>query len=210
MDKLFKGVLDFKRQDFEDHKDLFKDLGREQKPHTLFIGCSDSRVVPTLITRTLPGELFMVRNVANIVPPLGLSDQFVDTVSTIEYAVEVLDVDTIIVCGHSNCGGCFALHADPQDLAAMPNLQRWLAINKDLPLKVQELMVEGSAAEREWLTEKLNVLQQMRNLLTYPFIRKQVRDGTLQILGWYYIIETGEVFNFNDETGHFELVAEIE
>ena len=207
MDKLFKGVLDFKRQDFEDHQDLFKDLGREQKPHTLFIGCSDSRVVPTLITKTLPGELFMVRNVANIVPPFELSGQFVDTVSTIEYAVEALDVDTILICGHSNCGGCFALYAEPQDLAAMPNLQRWLAINRDLPARVREHMVEGSAAEREWLTEKLNVLQQMRNLLSYPFVQRRVREGSLKILGWYYIIETGEVFNFNDDTGHFELVG---
>ncbi len=209
MDKLFKGALDFKREDFKDHKGLFRDLGRGQKPHTLFIGCSDSRVVPTLITNTLPGELFMVRNVANIVPPFALSEKFIDTVSTIEYAVAVLDVDTILVCGHSNCGGCLALHEDPEELADMPNLQRWLAINKDLPAKVQELMDGGGAARRERLTEELNVRRQMEHLLTYPFIERRVAAGVLKILGWHYIIETGEVFNLNDETGQFELVEKV-
>lgn len=206
MEKLFKGVLDFRRDDFEVHRDLFIDLGRRQNPHTLFIGCSDSRVVPTLITKTRPGELFMVRNVSNIVPPYDQSEQFFDTLATLEYAVETLQVDTILVCGHSNCGGCNALYANPQDLAHMPHLQRWLDLNKELPEKVAKHQVDGSAAERGWLTEKLNVIQQMKNLLTYPFILERVRAGEVQILGWYYIIETGEVQNFNDDTGQFELV----
>lgn len=206
MDKLFKGVLDFQSEEFEAHRELFNDLGRGQAPHTLFIGCSDSRLVPTLITRTNPGELFLVRNIANIVPPYERAEDFVATASAIEYAVLSLDVDAIVVCGHSNCGGCYTLNQPPETLDNMPNLRKWLEIIQEVPDKVTSLMEGDSDAEREWLTEKINILEQMKNLLTYPYVRERVDGGTLRILGWYYIIETGEVFNFNDETGHFEIV----
>ncbi len=206
MDKLFKGILDFQAEDFEAHRDLFSQLGRGQNPHTLFICCSDSRVVPTLITNTNPGELFIVRNIANIVPPYNLKSQFVGTASLIEYAVMVLDVDTIVVCGHSNCGGCFALNQPPEDLEHMPNLRMWLDIISEVPERVNRLMTGDSLAQREWITEEVNILVQMKNLLSYPFLKERVDAGNLNILGWYYIIETGEVFNFNDETGHFDLV----
>jgi len=206
MEKLFKGILDFQSEDFEAHKDLFSELGRGQKPHTLFIGCSDSRVVPTMITKTNPGELFLVRNIANIVPPCNLKDKFVGTASVLEYAVLSLDVDTIVVCGHSNCGGCHALNQPPEDLEHMPNLRMWLDIISEVPERVNRLMTSDRPAEREWITEKVNILVQMKNLLTYPYIKDRVEAGTLKILGWYYIIETGEVYNFNDGTGHFEIV----
>ncbi len=206
MEKLFKGILDFQSDDFEAHRDLFNKLGKGQKPHTFFIGCSDSRVVPTLITKTNPGELFLVRNIANIVPPYRLKDQFVGIAAVIEYATMILEVDTIVVCGHSNCGGCCALNQPPKELEHMPNLCKWLEVIQEVPERVNRLMIGESAAEREWITEEVNILVQMKNLLTYPFIRERVDSGTLKILGWYYIIETGEVFNFNDTTGHFEIV----
>ena len=206
MKKLFKGILEFQADDFEAHRELFNDLKSSQNPHTLFIGCSDSRVVPTLITKTSPGELFLVRNVANIVPPYHLSDRFVATASAIEFAVLSLEIDTIVVCGHSNCGGCYALNKPPETLQDMPNLLKWLEIIREVPERVTHLMTGNSAAEREWITEEVNILVQMENLLTYPYIRERVVAGTLKVLGWYYIIETGEVFNFNDETGHFEIV----
>ena len=206
MKKLFKGILDFQSEDFEAHRELFSDLKSGQNPHTLFIGCSDSRVVPTLITKTNPGELFLVRNIANIVPPYHLSDQFVATASSIEFAVLSLEVDTIVVCGHSNCGGCYAMNKSRESLESMPNLVKWLEISKEVPARVNRLMKGNSPAEREWITEEVNILVQMENLLSYPFVRERVVAGSLKILGWYYIIETGEVFNFNDETGHFEIV----
>lgn len=206
MEKLFKGILDFQSEDFEAHKELFTKLGRGQNPHTLFVGCSDSRVVPTLITKTNPGELFIVRNIANIVPPYNLKGQFVGTASLIEYAVLALDVDSIVICGHSNCGGCCALNQPPEDLEHMPNLSMWLDIISEVPARVNRLMKGDSEAERAWITEKVNILVQMKNLLTYPFVKERVEAGTLNIMGWYYIIETGEVYNFNDETGHFEIV----
>ena len=115
MDKLLKGVVHFKKRDFEKHRGLFEGLGRDQKPHTLFIGCADSRVVPSLITKTLPGELFIVRNIANIVPPYRMADEYLATTSAIEYAVQMLNVENIVVCGHSNCGGCASLYQEQNE-----------------------------------------------------------------------------------------------
>ena len=135
MDKLL-GVARFRREDFESHRQLFKELGRQQQPHTLFIGCSDSRVVPELITRTRPGELFMVRNIANIVPPFRKTEDYVGTTSAIEYAVQVLNVEAIVVCGHSNCGGCAAMHQSPEALQHIPNVARWLDVSREVKERV--------------------------------------------------------------------------
>ena len=208
MDKLFKGVAKFREEDFEAHKELFESLGRTQKPHTLFIGCADSRVVPDLITRTMPGELFTVRNVANIVPPYRQTEEYAGTTSSIEYAVQALEVENIVVCGHSNCGGCAAMNQSEEELAHLPHVRRWLAISGEVRARVdRQIGAGGSAQKREWMTEQINILVQMRNLLTYPYVLERYKHGRLKIYGWYYIIETGEIFNFNDQTEAFELVA---
>jgi len=207
MDKLFKGVLEFQKDDFESHRELFQELGRRQKPHTLFIGCADSRVVPNLITRTHPGELFTVRNIANIVPPYRVTEEYVATTSSVEYAVQVLNVDSILVCGHSNCGGCAAMNMSREALDHIPHVRKWLEVSGEVKGRVDRLMTGDSAEEREWLTEQVNVLVQMKNLLTYPYVREKYERGELNIYGWYYIIETGEIYNFNDEKAAFERVS---
>ncbi len=207
MERLFKGVAKFKRENFEQHKELFSGLGRHHNPHTLFIGCADSRVVPNLITRTHPGELFTVRNIANIVPPYRITEEYVATTSAIEYAVQVLGVDTIVVCGHSNCGGCAALNRSHEELDHIPHVRKWLEVSKEVRPRVDRQMTTDSPEEREWLTEQVNILVQMKNLLTYPYVKEKYDKGVLNIYGWYYIIETGEIFNYNDENGFFELVS---
>ncbi len=204
MDKLFKGYMKFRAEDFASHRELFRELGRKQTPHTLFIGCSDSRVVPNLITNTHPGELFIVRNVANIVPPYRQTEEFVATTSAVEYAVLALKVDSIVVCGHSNCGGCAAMNQSPEALAHLPHTRKWLEVSREVRGRVDRLMTGSSAEEREWLTEQVNILVQMKNLLTYPYVREKYERGELNIYGWHYIIETGEIFNFNDESQLFE------
>ncbi len=195
MDSLFDGVKEFNANDFIEHKDLFKKIGRNQEPHTLFIGCSDSRVVPSLITKTLPGELFVIRNIANIVPQYRSSEEFLATTSAIEYAIKILNVSTILICGHSNCGGCNALYMNEASAKEIPHTQKWLELaknvrNKMIRLKIADLTV------REWMTEQLNIVEQMNHLLSYPYILEKYNAGELNILGWYYIIETGEVFNY--------------
>lgn len=208
MNRLFRGIMEFRREEFERHRELFRELGRQQKPHTLFIGCSDSRVVPNLITGSAPGELFIVRNVANIVPPYRSTEEYVATTSAVEYAVLSLGVDTIVVCGHSNCGGCAALNKDPGELAHLPHVRKWLEVSSEVKGRVDRLMTGDTPEEREWLTEQVNVLVQMKNLLTYPYVREKYERGELKILGWHYLIETGEIYNFNDETQLFELIAD--
>ncbi|HXV20197.1 MAG TPA: carbonic anhydrase [Desulfuromonadales bacterium] len=207
MNRLFKGYMNFREEDFQSHRELFKELGRSQRPHTLFIGCSDSRVVPNLITQTHPGELFIIRNVANIVPPYRITEEYVATTSAVEYAVQELKVDSIVVCGHSNCGGCAAMNMSAEQLAHMPHVRKWLAVSKEVKGRVDRLMQGDSPEEREWLTEQVNILVQMRNLLTYPYIRSRYEEGKLNIYGWYYIIETSEIYNFNDEKEIFELIS---
>jgi len=206
MERLFKGYMKFREEDFLNHRELFKELGRSQQPHTLFIGCSDSRVVPNLITQTPPGELFIVRNVANIVPPYRVTEEYVSTTSAIEYAVQVLNVDDIVICGHSNCGGCAAMNKSHEELSHIPHVRKWLDVSAEVKGRVDRLMQGDTPEEREWLTEQVNILVQMRNLLTYPYIKEKYERGELNVYGWYYIIETGEIYNFNDEKEVFELL----
>jgi len=203
-EKLFRGVLNFKQEDFEAHKDLFKELKEGQKPHTFYIGCSDSRIVPNLITKTMPGEVFVVRNIANIVPPFEINDgTYKCTASILEYAVKYLEVENILVCGHSNCGGLKALFYPQEKLEKLPNVKKWLEIIDDVKVAVKDIEDEKL---REWEVEQLNVIKQLDNLMTYPFVKERVESGKLNLIGWYYIIETGEVYNYNKEKNEFELI----
>ena len=202
MQNLFDGVKEFNSGEFLEHKKLFEEIGRSQAPHTLFIGCSDSRVVPNLITKTLPGELFVIRNIANIVPMYRESEEFLSTTSAIEYAVKILNVSNIIVCGHSNCGGCNALYMDNLSGNEIPHTMKWLELAKNVKEKVTRLKL-ADPAQREWVTEQLNIVEQMNHLLTFPYISEKYSKGELNILGWYYIIQTGEVFNYQKDERKF-------
>ena len=203
-EKLFRGVLNFKQEDFEAHKDLFEGLKEGQKPHTFYIGCSDSRIVPNLITKTLPGEIFVVRNIANIVPPFELNEGTLKcTASILEYAVKFLEVENILVCGHSNCGGLKALFYPPEKLEKLPFVKKWFEIIDDVKEAVESVT---DPKLREWEIEQLNVIKQLDNLMTYPFVKERVESGKLNLIGWYYIIETGEVYNYNKEKNEFELI----
>lgn len=202
MDNLFKGVKEFNDNDFAEHRELFQKIGRKQEPHTLFIGCSDSRIVPNLITKTLPGELFVIRNIANLVPMFRISDEFLATTSAIEYAVQILNVENIIICGHSNCGGCNALFMEPSIQNNIPHTRQWLKLAQPVADRIMKMNINDPAI-REWMTEQLNIVEQMNHLLSYPYIRERYEAGTINILGWYYIIETGEIFNYDIPTGKF-------
>jgi len=203
-EKLFKGVLNFQNEDFESHKELFKELKEKQRPHTCYIGCSDSRIVPNLITNTKPGELFVVRNIANIVPPFEINDgTFKCTASILEYAVNYLEVKNILVCGHSNCGGLKALFYPKEELDKLPLVKKWLEIISDVKEAVNAIK---DYKLREWEVEQLNVIKQLDNLMTYPFIKEKVETKKLNLIGWYYIIETGEVYNYDRKTNSFKLI----
>ena len=209
MRQLFEGVIEFQNEGYEAHKDLFSGLGRCQKPHTLFIGCSDSRLIPTLLTNSQPGELFMIRNVANLVPPYRLTEEFVATTSAIEYAVQVLGVENILVCGHSNCGGCCSLLNPPETQKHIPHVLKWMQLAAPVREELsQPQYADMDIHEKEWMAERLNVILQLEHLKTYPYIAEKLQAGTLKLIGWHYIIETGEVYNYNEKSGHFELIEE--
>lgn len=204
MQYLFDGVKDFLANDYLEMKRHFRKIGRSQQPHTLFIGCSDSRIVPNLITKTLPGELFVIRNIANLVPVYRESQEYLATTSAIEYAVKVLNIENIIICGHSNCGGCKAVYMSEEETAEIPHTRKWVELMGRVKTRVLEQLQttpngEVDEIKRELMTEQLNIVEQMNHLLSYPYIRKKYEEKSLNILGWYYIIETGEVFNYDVE-----------
>lgn len=202
IDSLSRGAIRFKEYVFERHREFFENLSKGQKPHTLFIGCSDSRIVPNLITDTMPGELFVVRNIANVIPPYRLTTEFLATTSAIEYALKILHVKNIVVCGHSHCGGCAALYRPSKDLEQTPNVARWLELLDDVKRQILDINPKDETM-RFCMTEQLNIKHQLQNLLTYPTVKERLKAGSLQIQGWYYIIHSGEIFAFDTHSQTF-------
>ena len=177
-------------------QDQFQDLVTHgQHPTTLFIGCSDSRLVPYLLTGTGPGDLFMVRNVGAFVPPYDGSYGHHGTAAAIEFAVLNLNVSRIVVCGHSHCGAIKAMYEEVSPEAQ--NLQRWLELGREAVLPVQP----GPEALRR--TEQRAVVLQLDRLMDYPMVRRRVLDGRITLHGWHYVIEDGEVHVFDVQSGAF-------
>ncbi|HPO48810.1 MAG TPA: carbonic anhydrase [Spirochaetota bacterium] len=204
---LFDGVKEFSKNDFEKNKDLFTKLSSSQNPHTLFIGCSDSRVVPDLITKSLPGDLFVVRNIANVVPYYRASSEYLSTTSAIEYAILILNVENIVICGHSNCGGCKSLFLSDEELTKIPHTKKWLDLAKNARIKAEELVKNQYDKEDiEWLVEQENIVEQMNHILTYPLVEERYKNGLMNIYGWYYDIGSGAVYNYNIQEKVFEKI----
>ena len=184
-------------------KSLLQLVKNGQSPKALFIGCSDSRVIPSLMVQSSPGDLFVIRNVGNFVPPYKTDEDFHATASGIEYATCILEVQEIIICGHTHCGACKHLFED-LDFSAMPHTKKWLELGESA--KTSAILSLGVNAPRESLlrlTEKLSIIKQIENLLTYPVVKKQFEDGNLHIHGWYYDIETGEIEYYNADSYEF-------
>lgn len=203
--RLFEGIREFKANEYIPRQQFFEELGKNQNPHTLFIGCSDSRVVPNLITQTFPGELFVVRNIANLVPHYKRhSDTYLATTSAIEFAVNQMNVSNIVVCGHSNCGGCAALYQD-KELKNLPHTKKWMELAHPVKKIVEQKIAKNKITleERTLFTEQLNVVEQMNHLLKYSYIKKRVKEGKLNVMGWYYHIDTGEIYNYDRNLKRF-------
>ncbi|WP_457748181.1 carbonic anhydrase [Sulfurimonas sp.] len=200
---------------FKKNKESLLKLAKSgQSPKALFIGCSDSRVIPDMMLQTNPGDLFVIRNVGNFVPPYKPDEDFHATASGIEYAVSVLKVQEIIICGHTHCGACRALY-EPLEDPSLIHTKKWLELGESA--KTSAILSLGANANREELlrlTEKLSVVKQIENILTYPNVKRKFEDGTLHIHGWCYDIETGKIDYYNAETYEFsplkDLVSETE
>lgn len=205
MRKLLEGIVQFRKKSFQIHKDLFKILKEGQEPHTLFISCSDSRIDPNMITGTLPGELFIIRNIANIVPPYRDTGEHVATTSAIEYAVNILGVENIIICGHSNCGGCAASLNSSIQLEYLPHTRKWLELMNPVKERIHREVLNNECDVRKRRIEQDNVVEQLKHLMTYSYIRQKVKTGHLNLSGWYYRIETGEIFIYDKDIEEFRL-----
>ena len=202
MQKLVEGVHHFQRGVFGSQREFFQKLTAGQHPMALFITCSDSRLLPNLITQTEPGELFILRNAGNIVPCHGVGSGGGEA-ATIEFAVSVLGVPDVIVCGHTHCGAMKALLGPADKLEDMPATRGWLghaeATRRIIREKYRHL--DGERLLTACVEE--NVLVQLENLRTHPVIAAGLARKTINLHGWVYKLETGDVFAFSPEEGQF-------
>jgi len=192
------------RNYFKKNKESLLNLVKNgQSPNALFIGCSDSRVIPDLILQSNPGDLFVIRNVGNFVPPYKPDEDFHSTASGIEYAVSVLNVKEIIICGHSHCGACASLYKDIID-PSLIHTKKWLQLGESAKkTAILSLGTDANKDELLRLTEKLSIVEQIENILTYPIVKKKFELEELYIHGWYYDMQTGRIDYYNAETYEF-------
>lgn len=204
MEKLYRGIHKFQSSHFKKEEEFFRRLSGKQTPEVLFITCADSRVDPTLVTQSRPGELFIVRNVGNIIPPYDAIRDKNSVAAAIEFAVLNLKVTDIIVCGHSNCGAMQALCGDEYELETMPHLRDWLKLASPVRETITNACSGISTAQCLRIAEEENVLAQLKNIQTYPFVAQSLAEGKLYLHGWHYNIETGDVYAYNPITEIFE------
>lgn len=205
MQSLIAGIHQFKRETFRPLQGLFEQLAHGQNPETLFITCSDSRIDPNLLTRSQPGDLFILRNAGNIIPPHGAANG--GEGATVEFAVAALGVRDIIVCGHSHCGAMKAL-LDPAKTENLPATAAWLKHAETTRTIIRDnySQLEGEALLDAAIEE--NVLVQLEHLRTLPAVASRIVKGNIKLHGWVYTIETGEVFAYDLADGQFVPLAE--
>jgi carbonic anhydrase len=203
--RLISGVLRFQEEVYPSRKATYEQLAREgQKPHALFITCADSRIDPELITQSGPGEIFVSRNVGNIVPAYG--EVLGGVSAVVEYAVTALDVSNVVVCGHTDCGAMVGLlHQDK--LTPLPTVQSWLR-NGEAALQIVRRL-NPNAAEDTLLNNLIeeNVLLQLQHLRTHPSVAARLRDGSLGLSAWVYDIAHGIVRIYDEEERKFFAVS---
>src|SRR5271169_215868 len=202
--RIAQGVAKFQSEVYPAQREMFERLKRGQDPLALFLTCADSRVNPNLVTQTDPGEIFIERNPGNMVPPYV---EFVGGVTAgVEYAMLVLKVPVIVVCGHTDCGVMKAL-LHPQQVEGMPGVQHWMS--HGFAARDRMLRESGETSEEEQLRAitEYNVLAQIEHLKTHPSVRVRLLKGEIEIRGWVYDIGDGSIREANPASGQFELLG---
>jgi carbonic anhydrase len=210
MQRLIEGVHKFRKDQFGNYRKLFRKLSQEgQNPHTLFITCSDSRVLAELITQSKPGDLFVVKNIGNIVPLSSATGSTNSTAAAIEFAVEVLRVSDVVVCGHSQCGAVSALLGGLATSESMPHLRDWLSLAAPVREKIRKDYAHLKTPEElsNVAAEEI-VLFALENLHSYHCVQERLADGSLQLHGWFFRIATAELFAYDPEAQQFQLITE--
>lgn len=199
MKEVIEGYLKFQQEVFPARRELFHKLASSQTPHTLFISCSDSRLVPELVTQCEPGELFVIRNAGNIVPSFGPEPGGVS--ATVEYAVAVLGVSDVIICGHSDCGAMTAV-ATCKCLDHLPAVSKWLRYADPAKL-VNESLDHASVTESVDSMVRENVIAQLTNIRTHPSVSLAITQGKLKLHGWVYDIGSGGILELDESNRQF-------
>jgi carbonic anhydrase len=200
MEKLVRGIHQFQTTEFSAHRELFETLSQGQRPETLLITCSDSRIAPELLMQTQPGDLFVLRNAGNLIPPYGAANG--GEGATIEYAITALGVKHALVMGHSNCGAMKGL-LDPESLVDMPLVSEWLKHADATRQVVDECYRDVKGADLLNAAIKENALVQLDNLRTYPKVAALMAKGELTLHGWIYEIESGQILAYDPKVSHF-------
>lgn len=205
MQQLIAGIHKFQESEHGRFQELFHRLSRDgQKPHTLFITCSDSRVLAELITQSQPGDLFVVKNVGNIVPENETSNPN-STAAAIEFAVQSLGVSDVVVCGHSQCGAMGALLNGVPNPREMQHLENWIEVAAPVRNLIKtDYSHLSDSEERIAAAAEENVLFALENLHTYPCVFERLAKGTLHLHGWFFRIETAEIYAYDTKTQQFQ------
>jgi carbonic anhydrase len=205
--KLISGFKRFHANYFGGDQELFGQLRQGQNPSAMVIACSDSRVDPAILLDCEPGDLFMVRNVANLVPPYEKGAGLHGVSTALEFGVCVLKVQHLIVLGHSSCGGVRALMQGIPDGARGEFIINWVNIAKRAKERVLAELPGATPQEQCCACEEASILVSLENLLTFPWVRERVEEGSLALHGWYFNIETGELVAYSPATGQFEALS---
>ncbi|MCB4359062.1 carbonic anhydrase [Quatrionicoccus australiensis] len=203
MQKIIDGFLNFQQNVFPEHSELFQRLAKAQSPSALFVTCSDSRVVPELLTQQDPGDLFVIRNAGNIVPSYGPEPGGVS--ASVEYAVAVLKVSDIVICGHSDCGAIGAI-ATGQCLAHLPAVAHWLRYADSAKVVIDARQHATAQARMDALVRE-NVIAQLANIRTHPAVALALEQGRLNLHGWVYDIASGSIDALDGNSRHFVPLA---
>lgn len=209
MRKLIQGIVDFRENLTEEYRNLFAKLALGQKPDALFIACSDSRVVPNLFASSNPGDLFVLRNVGNLVPPVTSKREESSTQAALEFSIFTLNISNIIICGHSECGAMQAV-MNGFDNQCCPHLSTWLQFADESRNKVDAGHILDPKLSKENQISQINVLQQMEHIVSYPFIRERIEQKKLRVHGWWFDIARADVYCYEPDRNHFVLIDKIE
>jgi carbonic anhydrase len=195
MERIYKGLRRFQSEVFPERREFYERVATSQKPDSLFVTCGDSRIDPELLTQSGPGEVFVERNPGNLIPIYD-ENSLAGESASIEFAVVALEVPSIVICGHSDCGAMKGI-MHPENLKNLPAVSRWLTYGAHGP---------HEATEEDRLQEitRMNVLLQMENLKTHPCVAERMSAGKLKVYGWVYEIHTGQVEVYNPANGVFE------
>ncbi|HEY2527183.1 MAG TPA: carbonic anhydrase [Xanthobacteraceae bacterium] len=204
MSELVAGFLKFRQSAYPDRALLFQSLAHTQSPRALFITCSDSRVVPELLTQQEPGSLFVIRNAGNIVPSYGPEAGGVS--ASIEYAIAVFGVQDVVICGHSDCGAMSAI-ARHHDLSGLPAVSGWLR-HADAAKVINDSHHHDTDQERVAALVRENVIAQLANLRTHPLVALALNQNRLRVHCWVYDIESGQIDALDGSNGEFVALSE--